>query len=78
MNKATTSARLTIAIPTWNRHERLREVAASLIPQLSLDCCLLIVDNASDEPVAPMVAALAGTLFGDEVQVIRKFLLPGN
>jgi glycosyltransferase involved in cell wall biosynthesis len=43
---------LTIAIPTYNRNEILRQTLAVLLPQLTPDCELLLIDNCSDVPVA--------------------------
>ena len=43
--------RLTVAIPTYNRNEVLRETLAHLLPQLTDDCELLLVDNHSDVPI---------------------------
>lgn len=45
---------LTIAIPTYNRNARLLENLQSLLPQIAEfcdKCCLLVLDNCSDEPV---------------------------
>jgi glycosyltransferase involved in cell wall biosynthesis len=43
--------RLTVAIPTYNRNEVLRESLTHLLPQLGDECELLILDNHSDVPV---------------------------
>lgn len=43
--------KLTIAIPTYNRNEILKKNLNFLIPQLTTDCRLIIIDNASDNPV---------------------------
>jgi len=43
--------RLTVAIPTYNRNQVLRESLAHLLPQLTDRCELLISDNHSDVPV---------------------------
>jgi glycosyltransferase involved in cell wall biosynthesis len=40
--------KLTIAIPTYNRNEILKRSLALLLPQLTPDCELLIIDNCSD------------------------------
>ena len=42
---------LTVAIPTYNRNQTLLENLRYLLPQLTPDCRLLIVDNCSDQPV---------------------------
>jgi hypothetical protein len=49
---------LTIAIPTYNRNAILRENLARLLPQLTPECCLLILDNHSPQPVADTLADL--------------------
>jgi glycosyltransferase involved in cell wall biosynthesis len=43
---------LTIAIPTYNRNHILAKNLATLIPQLTADCVLTVIDNASDVPLA--------------------------
>jgi glycosyltransferase involved in cell wall biosynthesis len=43
--------RLTVAIPTYNRNEVLCETLKHLLPQLSDECELLLVDNHSDVPI---------------------------
>jgi abequosyltransferase len=50
--------RLTIAIPTFNRNAALERCLERLLPQLTPDCHLLIIDNCSDEPVAQTLASL--------------------
>ncbi|MHB1677543.1 MAG: glycosyltransferase family 2 protein [Sulfuriferula sp.] len=47
VNKNNLSVRLTVAIPTYNRNEILKSNLAKLIPQLTTDCELLILDNCS-------------------------------
>lgn len=42
---------LTVAIPTFNRPEQLRETLARLVPQLGPECTVVILDNASEVPV---------------------------
>lgn len=44
--------KLTIAIPTFNRNATLKETLGHLLPQLTPECCLLILDNHSDAPVS--------------------------
>jgi glycosyltransferase involved in cell wall biosynthesis len=50
--------KLTIAIPTYNRNETLNESIAFLLPQLSEECHLLILDDNSPTPVAGTVDEL--------------------
>jgi hypothetical protein len=47
----TEKARLTIAIPTYNRPAHISRTVEALLPQLSAHCELLIFDNCSKEPV---------------------------
>ena len=42
---------LTIAIPTYNRNETLAHNIRLLLPQLTSECRLLVLDNASPAPV---------------------------
>lgn len=43
---------LTVAIPTYNRNQTLLDNLRHLLPQLTPQCRLLIVDNCSDTPVS--------------------------
>jgi glycosyltransferase involved in cell wall biosynthesis len=43
--------RLTVAIPTYDRNQALRESIEHLLPQLNDECELLILDNHSNVPV---------------------------
>ncbi len=54
-------ARLTIAIPTFNRQEILRKTLPALLAQLSPDCRVLILDNHSEPPVDPQWVASLDT-----------------
>lgn len=49
---------LTIAIPTYNRNEILKNNLEVLLPQINIDCELLILDNCSDIPVSESLAEL--------------------
>jgi len=46
---------LTIAIPTYNRSESLITTVKALLPQLTGDCELLILDNHSIDPVEELL-----------------------
>lgn len=48
---------LTVAIPTYNRNRQLGATLEHLLPQLTPECQLLIIDNASDIPVADTLRA---------------------
>jgi hypothetical protein len=62
---------LTIAIPTFNRNEILRANVAKLLPQVTADCRLLILDNHSPEPVSEALADLLAAFPHVQVQIIR-------
>jgi glycosyltransferase involved in cell wall biosynthesis len=62
---------LTIAIPTFNRNQILRANLALLLPQLTTDCRLLILDNHSPEPVADTVGDLLAACPNVQTQVLR-------
>lgn len=49
---------LTVAIPTFNRPNQLRDTLVKLLPQLTDECFLLIIDNHSDPPVSETVKDL--------------------
>lgn len=50
--------RLTIAIPTYNRSALLGATVKKLLPQVTNKCKLVIVDNASPDPVANVLKDL--------------------
>jgi len=50
--------RLTVAIPTFDRNSILRANLELLLPQLDVDCELLILDNCSPTPVAATIEDL--------------------
>ena len=50
--------RLTITIPTYNRSEALSKTVRQLLPQLTQECNLLIVDNASETPAIAVLGEL--------------------
>jgi len=64
--------RLCVAIPTFNRNDKLLRCVARLLPQLPPDCHLLILDNASDVPVARTLAPLLEQFPGVSVQLERN------
>jgi len=65
--------KLTIAIPTYDRNRQLRENLEILIPQLTAECSLLIIDNCSPQPVEPDVRDLLDRLPANvDYRVIRN------
>lgn len=61
---------LTIAIPTYNRPEKIYEQVMGLVPQITEEVCLIVQDNHSDQPVE--------SLFDDEVKKKCRFLRNKN
>ena len=61
---------LTIAIPTYNRINQLRNTLSKLLPQLTDRCYLLILDNCSEVPVEEAVCDLIGNL--NNYKIIRN------
>lgn len=63
---------LTIAIPTYNRNAVLLGNLQALMPQLTPECRLLIIDNCSDVPVSDTLQPLLSN-FGDAgVKIVRN------
>jgi glycosyltransferase involved in cell wall biosynthesis len=62
---------LTIAIPTFSRNQILRANLARLLPQITPECRLLILDNHSPEPVADTLADLLAEFPDVSAQVMR-------
>jgi len=63
---------LTIAIPTYNRNQTLRDNLALLLPQLNEQCRLTIYDNCSDVPVAETLRELLEQYPALQVQITRN------
>jgi glycosyltransferase involved in cell wall biosynthesis len=71
--------KLTIAIPTYDRNRQLRENLEILIPQLTAECSLLIIDNCSPQPVEPDARDLLDKLPANvEYRVIRNLVNVGG
>jgi glycosyltransferase involved in cell wall biosynthesis len=64
--------RLTIAIPTYNRSALLTATVKELLPQLTNKCKLVIVDNASPDPVANVIKDLIVNYPEAEIQIHRN------
>ncbi|MBM3903230.1 MAG: glycosyltransferase family 2 protein [Verrucomicrobia bacterium] len=62
---------LTIAIPSFNRNEILRQNLAVLLPQLADDCRLLILDNHCEVPLETTLAPLLRQLKPGQSQIVR-------
>ena len=49
---------LTIAIPTYNRNEKINLLLSRLLPQVTEDVCVRIIDNASTVPVQDSIITI--------------------
>lgn len=63
--------KLTIAIPTYNRNDLLLETVRNLLPQLTEECVLLILDNCSPLPVAETLDSLLRSSPDKNIRIIR-------
>lgn len=63
---------LTIAIPTYDRNESLNKTLAVILPQLTADCRLLIIDNASKVPVQTTSSSVLEALPQYQVSILRN------
>lgn len=67
---------LTIAIPTYNRPERVKNQILKILPFLSDEIYLLVLDNHSDVPVSSL---FEGIILPPNVTIIRnKFNVGGD
>ena len=57
-HRHTCAVLLTIAIPTYNRNEKINLLLAALLPQVIENVCIRIVDNASSSPVQDSVSSI--------------------
>ncbi|MEJ7682698.1 MAG: glycosyltransferase family A protein [Segetibacter sp.] len=62
---------LTIAIPTYNRPDRVRNTISRLLPQLTSQVKIMVLDNCSDVNVKDHLKEQIGGDVLDKVQVIR-------
>ncbi len=67
--KYKTDSFLTIAIPTYNRPEKVKRQVLSLIPQLNTEVNLIIIDNHSDIEVSTL---FSGYDMPDSVKFVRN------
>jgi glycosyltransferase involved in cell wall biosynthesis len=65
-------ARLQITIPTYKRNDILAANVARLLPQMTSECRLVILDNASPTPVADTLAPLLAQHPDARVEIIRN------
>jgi glycosyltransferase involved in cell wall biosynthesis len=64
--------RLTIAIPTYNRNETLKNTIQHLLPQITPDCRLVISDNHSPVPIEETLAPVLSQYPNVDLQIIRN------
>lgn len=71
--------KLTIAIPTYNRAEKLIKTIESLLPQLTQDCKLLIIDNCSNINIENRLLNIIPSSFHLDFKFIKNnFNIGGN
>ena len=63
---------LTIAIPTYNRFETVCANITRLVPQLTPDVCVLVIDNASTDATRDITAWLAANHPDATIRVVRN------
>lgn len=64
--------RLTVAIPTFDRNEVLKESIQRLLPQLTSDCELVVLDNCSKVPVFETLEDILSKFPRLDVTIIRN------
>lgn len=64
--------KLTIAIPTYNRNEILKKNLELLLPQLTSECKLLIIDNCSQVPVEETIKTILEKCPNANFQIVRN------
>ena len=70
---------LTIAIPTYNRPNQLRSTLLRLIPQLTHECVILIIDNHSPIPAESILDEIVYEHKDQRIKVVRnKINIGGN
>jgi hypothetical protein len=62
---------LTITIPTYNRNTLLRKTLEKLVPQLTAECRLVILDNVSPTPVSETLNGLLHEGLSFPWQIVR-------
>lgn len=64
--------KLTIAIPTYNRNTILKKNLEFILPELTANCKLLILDNCSDIPVSESIKHILNRFPDANVEIIRN------
>ncbi|HXH99812.1 MAG TPA: glycosyltransferase family 2 protein [Sphingobacteriaceae bacterium] len=68
---ASTNALLTISVPTYNRPENAKNTLLRLIPQLTDEVCVNVLDNCSDIDVGDYFQQYANSEFSGRINFIR-------
>jgi glycosyltransferase involved in cell wall biosynthesis len=63
---------LTIAIPTYNRYETICANISRLVPQLTPDVCVLVIDNASTDKTQDLKPWLESNHPNTNIRVVRN------
>jgi len=66
--------KLTIAIPTYNRPEKVLNTVKSLLPLLNNETCILVMDNCSDTRIDEHLRKSIGEIDVDKLRVERNFI----
>ena len=64
--------KLTIAIPTYNRNKILKNNLRLLLPQITSDCRILILDNCSEIPVKDSLSGIIKEFSHVDIRVVRN------
>ena len=64
--------KLTIAIPTYDRNEILNQSLMLLLPQLTSECELLVIDNGSDTPVSETIQEVLSKYPDVKTRLVRN------
>lgn len=67
-----TTTLLTISIPTYNRPEQLKRTLGYLLPQITNECFLRIIDNYSDIPVSSYAEPIIRQYSTVKYEIIRN------
>lgn len=63
--------KLTIAIPTYNRPDRIKNTISHLLPQITPEVQVSVLDNCSDVNIKDFLTGHFGDELADRVEVIR-------
>lgn len=69
---------LTVSIPTYNRPVQLKKTLGSLLPQLTEECFLRIIDNHSNIPVKDYAESIISQFPDVEYEIVRNKINVGG